>query len=345
MVLRPIEARDLDGMYRLAGMVGTGMTNLPEDKQALQKKIEHSLASHAKKIAAGENPDSETYLFVLEDTENQQIVGCSGIFASVGLDRPFYSYRVLELPHVSPELGIYKSVPALHMVNQYTGEAEVGVLFLEKDYRKNGNGRLLAKARYLFMAEFRNRFPDGVIAEMRGSQYAEGQSAFWDAIGSHFFDMNFQEADSYSVNSTQFIADLMPKHPIYICTLPIAAQEVIGVAHQDSKPALELLKQEGFRYEGGVDVFDAGPQVFCALDQIATVRDSKKAIIKKLDTPKNSVDVFLSNTKLESFRLARGLIEEQKDGDIILEPALAKALKLNIGDAVRYVHNIRRNNK
>ena len=70
----------------------------------------------------------------------------------------------------------------------------------------------------------------------------------------------------------KFIADLMPRHPIYVTLLPAEAQRVIGQVHESSKPALKNLEAEGFRFNGMVDIFDAGPCVGCARDQIRTVR-------------------------------------------------------------------------
>ena len=55
-----------------------------------------------------------------------------------------------------------------------------------------------------------------------------------------------------------FIAELMPKHSIYIHLLPESAQQVIGEVHQNTAPAKRMLENEGFRYENYVDIFDAG---------------------------------------------------------------------------------------
>ena len=44
--------------------------------------------------------------------------------------------------------------------------------------------------------------------------------------------------------------------------------------HADTAPARAMLEQEGFRYEGYVDIFDAGPTVECFRDTIDAVRRS-----------------------------------------------------------------------
>ena len=69
------------------------------------------------------------------------------------------------------------------------------------------NGRLLSKARFLFMAEFRDLFGDKVIAEMRGMSDEQGRSPFWESLGRHFFKMEFSQADYLTgVGNKSFIA-------------------------------------------------------------------------------------------------------------------------------------------
>ena len=61
-----------------------------------------------------------------------------------------------------------------------------------------------------------------------------GNSPFWDALAGRFFGMSFPEADEFNaVHGTQFIADLMPKTPIYVAMLPDSAQGGDGPAAPD----------------------------------------------------------------------------------------------------------------
>jgi len=83
---------------------------------------------------------------------------------------------------------------------------------------------LLARSRYLFIAMHRKRFADRILAELRGVIDERGGSPFWDGVAGRFFGMNFQEADYFNaINGNQFIADLMPKHPVYVAMLPETA--------------------------------------------------------------------------------------------------------------------------
>ena len=72
----------------------------------------------------------------------------------------------------------------------------------------------------------------------------------------------------------------MPRHPVYATLLPAAARAVIGKVHADSQPARAMLEAEGFRYEGYVDIFDAGPTLECFRDNIRAVRQSETFAVK-----------------------------------------------------------------
>lgn len=273
ILIRPAIHDDVERLFELAKSIeGGGLTTLPADRQALTDKIAASQESFAKTI---EEPGPEAYLLVLEDLETDLVQGTAAVFAQIGIDKAFYSYATTKTTHVSSDLRHHLTHDVLHLVNDYLGYAEVGTLYLAPEARKPGYGRALARSRYLLMASRRDRFPDKVVAEMRGWQDEAGESPFWNALGKHFFKMDFQQADYLSaVGNNQFIADLMPKFPVYVDLLPPQAQAVIGKAHKDAEPALALLKQEGFHSQRHVDIFDAGPCVEARIDEIAAVRES-----------------------------------------------------------------------
>lgn len=334
MLIRPITPADLDALEKLAQQAGHGMTNLPADRRVLAEKIERSVASFTRPVA---QPGEELYLFVLEDPATGRIVGTAGVIAAVGLSRPFYSFKLLKLPHTSRDLGKYETIDVLQMVSEYRGASEIGMLYLAPDYRRDGNGRFLSRSRFLFMAEFAQRFARIVMAEMRGVSNEQGHAVFWESLGRHFFDMDFSKADFLSaLGHYQFIADLMPKHPIYVRLLPEAAQQVIGKPHPHTRPALELLQREGFRFEGCIDVFDGGPAVHCPLAQIVTVRSSRRAVITAVqETLENAPLYLLATTRLEALRLTRGPLRAEGE-NAVLDRLTAERLGVQVGDEVRY---------
>ncbi len=90
---------------------------------------------------------------MLENDEGR-VVGISAIAGAVGLREPWYNFRVGLTVSASQELNIYREIPTLFLANDLTGNSELCSLFLHADYRNGLNGRMLAKARMLFIAEF-----------------------------------------------------------------------------------------------------------------------------------------------------------------------------------------------
>jgi arginine N-succinyltransferase len=160
-------------------------------------------------------------------------------------------------------------------VNDFDGASEVGGLFLHPQARSGGFGALLARSRYMFIARHRERFSDRVVAELRGWT-EHGISPFWEAVGKPFFGSDFYEADRHNaLHGNQFIADLMPRYPIYATMLPRSACEAIGRPHEGSVPAKKMLESEGFAFDSYVDIFDAGPTLSVSTDQIRTIRECR----------------------------------------------------------------------
>ncbi|MGF1605247.1 MAG: arginine N-succinyltransferase [Rhodothalassiaceae bacterium] len=272
MRLRPIRRADLPVLMDLARATGYGMTSLPPDEPTLARRIDQSIASFAK--ADVDRPGPEYYLLVLE--RDGRVVGTTGVFATVGLAEPFYSYRVLHLTQVSRQPAKKIDTELLQLVNDFAGATELATLFLAPDHRGGGAGMFLSKARYLLIAAHRNRFSDRVMAEIRGWIDDSGHSPFWEAVGRHFFGMDFAEADRINAQGNQqFIADLMPKFPLYTALLPDQARAVIAMPHAQAQGAKRLLEDEGFRYAGAVDIFDAGPSMAAPMDQVRSVQAAR----------------------------------------------------------------------
>ena len=332
--IRPIRATDLDALLELAGQTGYGMTTLPPDRAVLQRRIEESELAFSMNV---EKPRGETYLFVLEYTELQRAVGVCGIVSKVGGFDPFYSYRLQAERHCSSMLKVDKHIPILELVVNYDGPAIVGSLFLLPEFRKEGNGRFLSLARFLFMAQCPRRFDSHVLAEMRGVIDPQGRSAFWDAVGRHFFDVDFPQADYLTMADKEFIANLMPKYPLYIPLLPPAAQQVIGKVHPDTQPALKILTDEGFTFEKLVDIFEAGAVYGCDVKNIRAVRESREAVVTGIASLEQvRADYLISNGRLD-FCACKAAIEIVNDKAVKLDSAVAKRLDIGPGDTVRYV--------
>jgi len=333
--IRPCRIEDSDAILSLAKMAGPGMSNLPADPALLHKKIKKSIASFHKKIT---HPSDEYYFFILETTDTHEIIGCCAIVAAVGKDYPFYNYKVSREELVSISLGIHKSIDLLYLVHDYTDASELCALFLSPAHRKSKYGRLLSLCRFLFIAEYPNRFCEKLIAEMRGIFDEQGKSTFWEGLARHFFNIDYHVADHMStLGNKQFISDLMPRCPIYVPLLPKETQAVIGQVHPAAKPALLFLQREGFRYQRYIDIFDGGPVVEAPVEFLRAVTQSVNATVDKIiDEIKSGVCILISNCSLD-FRTCITLVPEILDRKIIIDKATADILQVKIGDKVRYI--------
>ena len=334
LVVRPIKLSDYDALHTCAVESGHGFTSLPVNEELLTNRITHSEYSFAKENVT--EPGDEGYLMVGFDVETGEVAGTTGIEASIGWDVPFYSYHISKVVHSSQRLKVNNVVKLLTFGNNYTGCSEICTLFLRPDYRKGLNGRLMSKCRFLLMAEHPERFSETIFAEMRGVSDDEGNSPFWQWLQEHFFSIDFTLADYLTgIGKKGFIADLMPKLPIYINLLSQEAQDVIGQVHDKTRPALKLLEREGFTNRGYVDIFDAGPTVECDLRNIESVRHSIRAQVE-ISEHASSQDYLIGNTSFENFRAvaAKGAYD-QASGKVILAPNVAEALEVQEGDFVR----------
>ena len=330
LVVRAIEQKDLDGLLDLAARVGGGMTTLKADRGMLGKRIDIACASFTESIA----PEARDYMFVMEDLANGALAGVCAIKGAVGLEEPFYNYRIGTLVHSSKELGVFSRMETLYLSNDLTGCSELCSLFLHPDYRSGTNGRLLSKSRFLFIAQFPDLFAEKLIAEMRGFLRDDGSSPFWDSLGQHFFKMEFERADDLtSLGKKSFIAELMPRHPLYIDYLPAEARDAVGLVHTATAPARRLLEQEGMYYEGYVDIFDAGPVLQARIRELRAVRDSDVVQVAAADGTQGA-PLLVSNTRLADFRV---IVAETEacDGGIALNEDQRNALCLPAGGAVR----------
>ncbi len=342
--IRPIAREDLPRILALSERTGTGLTSLPANRERLSARIDRALASFAGTAA----PADACYMFVLVAGDGpgdalDRVVGISAIEAAVGLSEPWYNYHVGTLVHASQALDVYTVTPTLFLSNDHTGHTELCSLFLDQGFRRGKNGVLLAKCRLLFIAEFAQRFAPKVIAELRGRLDADGKSPFWDGLGRHFFAMEYSTADYLTgIGQKSFIAELMPKHPVYVNLLPASARDAIGAVHVDTEPARAMLEQEGFRYEGYVDIFDAGPTVECFRDNIHAVRQSQVLAVtlgEEDPVPDSLTDDILWLVCNRSFADFRAIVVAgpARADRFPLLPYAADALRVGEGDHVRAV--------
>ncbi len=336
-LIRPVKESDLEQLLKLVAKTGPGMTSLPADAALLGAKITNSINSFH---INPEKPIRESYMFVLE--ENGIIRACSAIRAKIGGAQPFYSYEIHIAHHKSVELNIDKEIEYLQLKTEHDGPTIISSLFVDPAERGKNYGKYMGLVRFLFMADFRSRFEDTVIAEMRGVINSEGKSPFWEATVRHFMDMEFDRADFLSAGDKGFIADLMPKHPIYIPLLSPSVRAAIGALHEVTKTAMKFLEDEGFKWDKNVDIFDAGPRVACKTDEIKSLKNSIRTSFE-LGSPQGGL-ALITNSRLE-FRATVAKLEYMKgtsqQGTIaqsIISQETADLLQLAQGESLRFVY-------
>ncbi len=330
--IRAARSDDLQHLYEMAKLTGGGFTNLPADKKSLTAKLERSAEAYA---STGEEVGDHIFVLVLENTDTGEVRGTSQLFTKVGQKWPFYSYRLSTLTQHSQELDRTFRAEMLSLTTDLEGSSEVGGLFLHPGERAGGLGLLLARSRYLFIRQHRGHFGDRILAELRGIIDEAGGSPFWDGLAGRFFGMSFQEADYFNaLNGNQFIADLMPKHPIYTAMLSEAARAVIGLPHPSGRAAMRMLENEGYRYNGYVDIFDGGPTMIARTDNVGSVKNAQYAKIASIGD--GGAKSLAACGELTDFRCVYAFIENGDDG-LKIDADGAKTLGVGVGDEILYI--------
>lgn len=330
-ILRAARSGDMEHLYEMAKLTGGGFTNLPPDRAALGAKLERATQAFDRDE---DTLGDEQFVLVLENGETGAVRGTCQMMTNVGQHWPFYSYRLNTLTQYSQELDKTVRAELLSLVTDLEGSSEVGGLFLHPNERAGGLGLLLARSRYLFIAMHRARFADRILAELRGIIDERGGSPFWDGVAGRFFGMSFQEADYFNaINGNQFIADLMPKHPVYVAMLSETARSAIGVPHPTGRAAMRMLENENFSYEGYVDIFDGGPTMTAKTDMVRSIQEAKPAKLTD-STLEKGEKAILATGRLSGFRACYGARDLRDDGTIAIDSAAADALDVKPGDEV-----------
>ncbi|MBA3510882.1 arginine N-succinyltransferase [Sphingomonas sp.] len=329
--VRPARGSDFEVIYQMAKLTGGGFTNLPADRAMLVAKLARSDKSFARE---GDEQAGDLYIFVLEDPKTELVRGTCQVFGKVGVVQPFFSYHLSSLTQSSPELGKTFHNQMLSLTTDLEGSSEVGGLFLHPELRSGGWGGLLARSRYLFIRHHRPRFGDRTLAELRGVLDDAGNSPFWDALAGRFFDLSFPEADNFNaLHGTRFIADLMPRTPIYVALLDESATPVMGQPHPSGRAALRMLEEEGFVYDRYIDIFDGGPTVTSPTDRIRTVRESTYEKVLEVGEG-GKQKVILATGKLSDFVACFARVKRIPRKGLCIDSEAARLLGVKPGDEV-----------
>ena len=142
-IIRPARAGDIDAFVELKDLAGPGFTSLAIPNEQLEARLGTSAADYR---AAIETPNEERYFLALEHRASKQIAGMAQVKASIGVTKPFFNYRVLRIAQASAAAGRRFDLDVLALVNEFTGCAEVGSLFVRREHRLGLAPRRLVRA-------------------------------------------------------------------------------------------------------------------------------------------------------------------------------------------------------
>lgn len=343
--VRLVQQKDIDKIFRLIKSGTVTMTTMPKTKIDLKKRIKWSNVSARK---ASKSPNHDSYLFVLE--KGNQIHGLSAIYTSVSKKKPSVYFKQQNESYYSKDLKIKNEFHSLQLHFVKTPYTELGTLYIDPKHRGKGGGKLISFARFMYMSISPKRFDRKVFVEIRGHKDKKGSTPFWDQFSSHFFDLDFFDADNISYIDNNFISELIPKYPFPIDLIPLKARQSIGKPHQSSLLAYKLLRDQSFEPNGLVDVLDGGPCISANISNIPFVNTAKSfkiGEIKKFNNPstkgsfifKDSLNDFVATRAdiLEIDKFETSSKSKQAPKMVRISPTCARLLEVNIGDCIKVI--------
>lgn len=335
-LLRDSSPDDLEQIFQVAEYLDT--VNLPADRAHLSRILERSEKSFAGTI----EPDRREYLFVLEDLDQQRVVGTSMIHAHHGTKRsPHVYFEVLRDERYSETLDRYFVHEGLRLGYNYDGPTEIGGLILLPAYRGHpaSLGKLLSYTRFLFMGMHRSVFRDQVLSELMPPLEPDGTSILWEHLGRRFTGLGYQEADLLSKDNKEFIRALFPHSIIYTSLLPREVQAVIGQVGPNTRGVEKMLRRIGFRFARQIDPFDGGPHFVANTDEISLVREARRYTVRTIEDADGSRPWAIVAVERDGWPLFRATgtrvipSEDEEDGLGVTQDIQA-ALGIEAGDSV-----------
>ncbi|MBX2810625.1 MAG: arginine N-succinyltransferase [Myxococcales bacterium] len=337
-MIRDVQPGDIDAIIRLSSHLDS--VNFPHHQPTLETLISRSNQSFDGQTL---DPTERLYMFVLANTTTGEVVGTSRIVAQHGRpEEPHVFFDVVPDERYSSTLNRLFSHTTLRLGFSYRGPTEIGALVLDPNYRAQGLGQMLSLCRFLFIAAFRDRFQDNVIAELMPPLTTDGKSKLWEYIGKRFTGLTYKEADRLSHTNKEFIYSLFPQTPLYASMLPTEVAELIGQVGEHSRSAQSILEKIGFRYSGQIDPFDGGPHFIASTDTISPIKAAQNLVLGDGELSTNEIEI--SNTyiigttasnRTSNFRAVTGPAQISTTGEeVFLTREAQTILSLSSGDSV-----------
>ena len=301
-LIREVEPKDLNELYRLAKHLNS--VNFPHDRERLNQLLKVARKSFNGPL---KTESDGQYLFVMAAPKTGRLAGTSMIFAQHGTPTaPHVFFDVLEDERYSTTLDRHFRHTSLRLGFSYDGPSEIGALVLDPKMRAMGLGKPLSFVRFLFMAMYRDRFRDEVIAELMPPLESDGRSRLWEHIGRKFTGLSYQEADKLSHVNKEFIISLFPMQ-MNATLLPEDVRNLIGQVGESTLGVRTMLESIGFKYAERIDPFDGGPHFHATTDDVSVVRHSLRGELTDTVVPEDVENTIL-NKRLPVIGYARALV-------------------------------------
>lgn len=307
--------------------------NLPHDTAEVRHVLESSSDGFSGNTG---DPRRRQYVFVVRDLERDRAVGTAMIIGQLGRkDAPYIYFQVRTEEAYSPALDKHFVHKVLQIGYSYAGPTEIGGLVMHPEYRRAPEklGMLISYVRFLFIAARRADFQDRLLAELLPPLETDGTSHLWEAVGRHFTELSYREADRLSKHNKSFIQSLFPDGDIYVSLLAKDAQDVIGKVGPQTRGVEKMLKRIGFRYVDRIDPFDGGPHFMANTNEVSLVERTARARVKRgvLHHGKKALVARIYDAP-PWFRAIAIPVERGPDGSIVVSSHAADHLGLADGD-------------
>lgn len=337
ILLRSIQLKDLEQVNELTNI--PGFLTLKGDTDGLRSLIKLSIKSFN-----GDAPEREKakFIFVVEDTEADRVIGVSMIAAKHGtLDNPHFYFQLDVEERHSKTIDKTFSHRTLKLEFDVDGPSEIGGLVVHPDYRQDHRkiGRQISFARFLYLSLNPNKFENQIIAELLPPLDSDRKAPLWEAVGRRFTEMDYWEANDLCETNKEFIFSLFPLEKIYVTLLSGEAQVSIGDVGSETKSAFHMLKKIGFKYRDQVDPFDGGPHLWAEVSDIECVKKCKNYVISDVSDNSTSLEVgLLMKSGAEGGFLAlQGEVLKSGNSLKITDSKIKNYLGLVDGDAVTFM--------
>lgn len=261
--VRPIQKSDIAHVMRWSQENSGGLSTLLNHPQFLEKQLLRSIKLHQnphKIHDTTSEPIDPILYFVLCAKSNmdaggkdEHLLGCSGLKPSLNPDTTYLE--------ISKEDRLVQGTFSSPL-------SELCALFLSKDSRGKGLGKLLSWSRFLYLHLHLQLFAPKLIAQFRGELNKQGQSPFWNALRpylkSSLGQLDFQQAHSHLVTKNLKLHLPEPLPTLQQLALPFSLPTI----HHNTIAAFKMLQKLGFEASGSFDPIDGGMHALCSVDQL-----------------------------------------------------------------------------